>query len=282
MRAYLRLKNPILKELEGTLPHRGNGPENGNGVKWADHVGIDEAGRGCLAGPVVATAIIFPADMEFGAKLPGLTDSKKLSERQRDQLVSPICDAAVAWGTGVAWQNEIDSVNILCATHRAMSRAVLALYAKLEESHGPNRRLPELWIDGNRPIPETHWDHCCRGIPAESLAWEQYLPAQVTRMPAHPPALPSQQTIVGGDSLVPAISAASILAKTKRDTIMRHLNSFFPDYGFAQHKGYGTKEHRDILTQKGPCPLHRTSFKLSWPQDEKRGCQASLLEDISE
>lgn len=256
MRAYLRLKNPILKELEDTLPHR----DKSGG--WADHIGVDEAGRGCLAGPVVAAAVLFPSSADFAAELPLLADSKKLSEKQRDALVGPIRQKAVAWGIGMIWQDEIDRVNILCATYRAMSRAVLALCAALEEQFGPNKPLPCLQIDGNRTIPEEHWNACSQGISPTALAWEQYLPNLQSRLPAHCPPLPSQKAIVRGDASVPAISAASILAKTKRDEIMLRLDSFFPGYGFAQHKGYGTKEHRDCLREKGSCLLHRSSFRL--------------------
>lgn len=257
MRAYLRLKNPILKELEDTLPHR----DKSDG--WADHIGVDEAGRGCLAGPVVAAATLFPADLDFDKELPGLTDSKKLSEKQRAALVEPICAKAVAFGVGIIWQDEIDRVNILNATFRAMSRAVLALCAAVEESCGPNKPLPRLCIDGNCILPPEQWQACCLGISPTALAWEQYLPSLQSRLPTHPPQLPEQQAIVGGDAIIPSISAASVLAKTRRDAIMQRMDFFFPGYGFARHKGYGTKEHRDLLEAKGPCLLHRASFRLN-------------------
>lgn len=256
MRVYLRLKDPILKQLEDTLPHR-NKKEG-----WEDYIGVDEAGRGCLAGPVVAGAALFPADFDFEKELPGLRDSKKLSEKQRSSLVGPICKKAVAWGIGVIWQDEIDRVNILCATYRAMSRAVLALCADLEEQCGPNTPLPGVRIDGNRIIPPEHWGICCQGIAPSALAWEQYLPNIQSRLPSYTPSLPKQVAVIRGDDSVPAISAASILAKTRRDEIMLRMDSFFPGYEFAQHKGYGTKEHREKLTAKGPCPLHRKSFRL--------------------
>jgi len=257
MRAYLRLKTPLLKELEDSLPPR---EKKDN---WADHIGVDEAGRGCLAGPVVAAATLFPANMNFEKWLPGLTDSKKLTEKQREALVEPILAKSVAWGIGIIWQDEIDRINILAATHRAMSHAVLALCSQQEEKYGANFTLPRLCVDGNSPIPAKHWQACCQGISPGALAWEQYLPSLQSRLPARAHDLPEQETIVDGDAIVPSISAASVLAKTKRDEIMRCLEHFFPGYGLAQHKGYGTKEHRDILEIKGPSLLHRRSFRLA-------------------
>ncbi len=177
--------------------------------------GVDEAGRGCLAGPVVAGACILPA--EFA--LPGLTDSKKLTAKRRETLAPLIKEQAVAWGLGVIWPGEIDRINILQATFLAMHRAVAAL-----------RQSPAfLAVDGNQTIPA----HLC--------------------------AVP-QEAIVEGDARVPAISAASILAKTFRDRLMTQLHHRYPCYGFDRHKGYGTQEHIAAIGEHGPCRLHRLTF----------------------
>ena len=245
----------------------------------ADFIGIDEAGRGCLAGPVVAAAVLFPAVFDFTARLPDLADSKKLNQKQRASLLAPIRREALACGVGLAWQGEIDRVNILNATFRAMSRAVLALVAELEEPHGPIPGLPRLRIDGDKVIPPAQWQVCLTGVPADALAWEQYLPLPLTRLPAHAPTLPEQESVVGGDALVPAISAASVLAKTARDSLMERLDAFYPGYGLARHKGYGTREHCELLALKGPCPLHRMSFRKVRPDSGSPAPrQASLFQ----
>lgn len=194
--------------------------------------GVDEAGRGCLAGPVVAAAVILPE----GASLPGLADSKTLSERQREALAPLIRRTALAWGLGMVWPRRIDAINILQATFEAMSRAVACL-----GRHGP---LPELLlIDGNKtlPPPLLHTALSCAGFA---------------------PRVPLQQcAIVRGDATEAAISAASILAKTQRDTLMTALDRRWPVYGFARHKGYGTADHYAALREYGPCPLHRLTFR---------------------
>lgn len=227
------------------------------------HIGLDEAGRGCLAGPVVASAVLFSPNFDFSTLLPGLTDSKKLSDKQRNTLTPLITKQAMVYGIGIAWQDEIDRINILNATFRAMSRAVLALAAKLQDAYGHDAypALPQLVIDGNHVIPLVEWEACIRGVPASALAWEQYLPLPATRLPARVPSLPDQNAVVGADGILPAVSAASVLSKTVRDSLMIRLDEFYPNYGFAKHKGYGTKDHLAILAQKGPCPLHRRSFK---------------------
>lgn len=189
--------------------------------------GVDEAGRGCLAGPVVAAAVILPASYD----LPGLTDSKKLSPARREVLAPAIKTQAVSWAVGLAWPLEIDRINILQATLAAMARAVSHL-----------RLVPTLVrIDGNQCIPTA-------------------------RLAAVEPA-PRQETVVGGDLLVPAISAASILAKTARDRLMTILSRRYPAYGFAAHKGYGVKAHLLALRRLGPCPLHRLTFRGVLPSE---------------
>lgn len=183
--------------------------------------GLDEAGRGCLFGPVVAAAVVLPEG--FRPKdLPGLTDSKLLSPAQRQGLAARIRHVALAWGLGVAWPAEIARRNILWATMAAMGRAVDSL-----------GMLPAgLLIDGNRAIPP----HLLR----------RNLP---------------QTSVVGGDLTVPAISAASILAKTFRDKLLVALDRRYPGYGLAGHKGYGTAEHRACLERLGATRLHRQGFK---------------------
>jgi ribonuclease HII len=186
--------------------------------------GVDEAGRGCLAGPVVAGAVILPAAYD----LPGLDDSKKLTAERRAGLEPAIKAQAVAWGLGVIWPAEIDRVNILQATFRAMARAVAALKA-----------VPSnLSVDGDKIIPARYF-------------------------PARP--IP-QKAVVDGDSLIPAISAASILAKTFRDRLMEHLERRYPGYGLALHKGYGTAVHLEAIVRLGPCRQHRLTFKGVAPE----------------
>lgn len=174
--------------------------------------GIDEAGRGPLAGPVVAAAVAFRP----GCSVGGLGDSKALSEARRENLL-PLIQAAAFVGVGIAEPEEIDRINILQATMVAMRRAILALPVR------PDRAL----IDGNRVPPGL-------GCDAEA--------------------------IVGGDASVPEISAASIIAKTLRDDLMRRADTRWPGYGFAAHKGYGTAAHMTAIAEIGPCPIHRMSF----------------------
>lgn len=181
-------------------------------------VGIDEAGRGCLAGPVLAGAVILPPDFD----LPGLTDSKKLSAQRRGVLAQAIKAQAVSWALGFSWPNEIDRINILQATLKAMARALQALSVR------PNHVL----VDGNRPFPCS-------------------LPLQ---------------TVVGGDLSHPCISAASILAKTFRDSLLERLDQQYPGYGLAVHKGYGTREHLAALRRLGPSATHRMSFRGVTPE----------------
>jgi ribonuclease HII len=174
--------------------------------------GIDEAGRGPWAGPVVAAAVVLdPSDIP-----KGLNDSKLLRPEARERLALELADCAEV-GIGIASVERIDRDNILVATLWAMAEACAAL-----------RLPPDLaLVDGNRAPPL-----CC---PVE--------------------------TIVDGDAQVVSIAAASIIAKVKRDAIMRDLGLAYPAYGFAQHKGYGTAAHRAALTAHGPCPVHRRSFK---------------------
>jgi len=175
--------------------------------------GIDEAGRGPLAGPVVAAAVILPQDFEAGA----LDDSKKLSPRTREKIYSLLVSTrGVVFSVAVIDAGEIDRLNILRATHEAMRRAL----------DGLGTRADHALVDG-LPVP---------GLSAPHTA------------------------IVGGDGISLSIAAASILAKVTRDRLMLEADGQFPGYGFAQHKGYGTKGHLDRLHALGPCPIHRRSF----------------------
>ena len=179
--------------------------------------GVDEAGRGPLAGPVIAAAVI----LDPGRPIAGLKDSKRLSPVQREGLALEIRRHALGFAIAAADVAEIDSLNILNATLLAMRRALEALPAR------PDR----IMIDGNK-APQ--------------------LPDLLVNC--------SVETIVRGDDLVPAISAASILAKTHRDALMRELDAAYPGYGFAQHYGYPTPGHVAALQALGPSPIHRHSF----------------------
>lgn len=185
--------------------------------------GCDEAGRGCLAGPVVAGAVILPE----GFELAGMRDSKKLSGARREYLGMQIKKRALAWSVGFVWQRQIEKINILQATLYAMARAA----ARLEP-------LPDtLMIDGN----------CIIGRDVMRRIW--------------PASVPEQVAVIHGDESIPAISAASILAKMTRDHLMVRLDERWPNYGFARHKGYGTAAHYAALEKYGPCPLHRMTFR---------------------
>ena len=174
--------------------------------------GIDEAGRGPLAGPVCAAAVILPPD----CRIEGLNDSKKLTDKRRRELYDVIVENAVAYGIAFASHQEIDEINILQATFLAMERAIQKLSPQ-----------PELaLIDGNRTKDF--------GLPV--------------------------RTIVKGDSLSASIAAASILAKVTRDRLMEEYDAQYPQYGFAVHKGYGTKRHYEALREFGPSPIHRKTF----------------------
>lgn len=174
--------------------------------------GIDEVGRGPLAGPVVAAAVVLAP----GADIKGLTDSKRLSAARREILEREIRAAALACSLGRAEPFEIDELNILQATLLAMTRAVARLGVR------PHAAL----VDGNMTPPLA--------IPAEA--------------------------IVRGDEKIPAISAASIVAKVARDAEMRQLEARYPGYGFAEHKGYPTKRHLEAIARLGVLPVHRRSF----------------------
>ncbi len=227
--------------------------------------GCDEAGRGCLAGPVYAAAVVLPPDIDemlerdrqriaegtirLEESLVALNDSKQLTEKQRYALRPVIEREALAWAVGVCDNQEIDKLNILRASIQAMHRAVRGLGGvgrfegfeeferfegeKFEGLRGGKYVRPEfLLIDGNRFSPFEDIPH---------------------------------QTIVKGDGKMMAIAAASILAKTYRDDKMVELDKEYPNYGWAVNKGYPTKMHRAGIAQYGPTPYHRMSFTLLPP-----------------
>ncbi|MBQ8648677.1 MAG: ribonuclease HII [Clostridia bacterium] len=175
--------------------------------------GVDEAGRGPLAGPVCAAAVILPENCD----IEGLNDSKKLSEKKREQLFDIIKEKAVAYSVAFGSLEEIEQLNILEATYLAMNRAIEALSVKADFA----------LIDGNR-VPKNI------KIPCE--------------------------TIVKGDSKSMSVAAASVLAKVTRDRLLLEYDKKYPLYNFKKHKGYGTKEHTDLIKLYGPCEIHRLSF----------------------
>ena len=181
--------------------------------KFCNIAGVDEAGRGPLAGPAVAAAVIFSSSIDIA----GLDDSKKLSAKKRDELFPKIQENAVAYGVAIVDPEVIDEINILQAALLAMKQAVDQL-----------QPLPDLLlIDGNQKIESTL----------------------------------DQWTIIKGDSKSLSIAAASVLAKVTRDRIMDDYHKLYPKYKFNRHKGYGTKLHRNLIQEHGPCPIHRSTFK---------------------
>lgn len=187
------------------------------GLRWI--AGVDEAGRGALAGPVAAGAVILPLDPGLAQSLSGVRDSKQMTPRGREHWAGRICQIAVSCAVGFASNLEIDALGILPATRLAVQRCLAQLAPQ-----------PEHLLVDYLPLPEVH--------------------------------LP-QTSLVKGDARSLSIAAASVLAKTARDSLLRQLDQRYPDYGFAAHKGYGTLEHRRRLARLGPCPIHRMSFSYS-------------------
>ena len=182
--------------------------------------GIDEAGRGPLAGPVVAAAVIIAPDR----RIKGLADSKLLPPERREELFHVIQERALAVGVGVVDHETIDRLNILQATRQAMAEALAALAV-----------APELVITDFVALA---------GLPCP------------------------QRNLVAGDRRCASVAAASIIAKVTRDRLMVAMDTQFPEYGFARHKGYATPEHLAALDKHGPCPIHRRSFSGVWRQGE--------------
>lgn len=176
--------------------------------------GLDEVGRGCIAGPVVAAACI----LDRSKPLPeGLNDSKKVTESNRDEIAAQLKEICIAYAIGQIEADEIDRINILEATKQAMLDAISTL------TPSPDFLLIDALYLKRTPLP--------------------------------------QRSIIKGDSISASIAAASILAKTYRDDLMKAYDAEFPHYGFAAHKGYGCASHYDAIRKYGPCPLHRMSFK---------------------
>lgn len=179
--------------------------------------GIDEAGRGPLAGPVVVGAVVMKPD----SKLEWVNDSKKVTEKRREILYDKIIVESLAWGVGIVSWDEIDDLNILNATKKGLTIALKQVVNKLQTK--PDIVL----VDALREIDTL-------GIP--------------------------YQSIIKGDATCYSIACSSIIAKVTRDRIMREYDDAFPEYGFAKHKGYGTKEHIEAIKKFGPCLIHRKSF----------------------
>ncbi len=175
--------------------------------------GIDEAGRGPLAGPVVVAGVIMPKD----SMIEGVNDSKKVSEKKREKLYDMIIEEAISYSVAIIGQDVIDEINILNATKQGVTKVVEELDVK------PNLILVDALTHINT-----------KGIPYDS--------------------------IIKGDAKCYNIAAASILAKVTRDRIMREWDEIYPQYGFINHKGYGTAKHIQALKEYGPCPIHRKSF----------------------
>jgi len=178
--------------------------------------GVDEAGRGPLAGPVVAACAVIPLDYPFYY----LNDSKKMSEKRREALFEVLQKEAIAFGIGIVSPERIDEINILQATYEAMREALKDMEKRFSLS-------PKILLNDAVTIP---------AIPIP------------------------QKAIVHGDAKSLSIAAASVLAKVTRDHIMLEYDEQYPKYGFKQHKGYGTKVHREAILTHGPCPIHRRSF----------------------
>ena len=196
-----RLK--VLKQQENELRKKG----------FNKICGIDEAGRGPLAGPVVIASAIMPAD----SMIEGVNDSKKVSEKKREILYDKIIEQAISYGVAIIGQDEIDEINILNATKKGLTISLQELTVR-----------PDLiLVDALEHIDTL-------GIPYES--------------------------IIKGDAKCYSISCASIIAKVTRDRIMREWDKVYPEYNFAQHKGYGTAKHIEAIKQYGLCPIHRRSF----------------------
>lgn len=174
--------------------------------------GIDEAGRGPLAGPVAAGACILPADHD----IPGLNDSKKLSEKKREQLYDVILRESIAWNVALVSPERIDEINILQATYEAMREAVSGLSVRADVLVNDAVTIPGM------DLPQV--------------------------------------PVIKGDAKCLSVAAASILAKVTRDRLMLEADRLYPEYGFAQHKGYGTRAHIDAIRRYGPCPIHRRTF----------------------
>ena len=208
---YERLKT--IKEIEEKLYEEGT----------TSIAGIDEAGRGPLAGPVVVACVVMPRE----SMIEGVNDSKKVSEKKRERLYDEIINEALAYGVGIVNQQEIDNINILNATKEGLTIAIKEMEKDLKEKNRGFEKPEIILVDALTKIDTDH-------IPYRS--------------------------IIKGDSKSYSIAAASIIAKVTRDRIMREWDEIYPQYGFINHKGYGTAKHIAAIKEYGLCPIHRTSF----------------------
>lgn len=208
---FERLKT--IKEIEENLYNEG----------ITSIAGIDEAGRGPLAGPVVVASVIMPRE----SMIEGVNDSKKVSEKKREKLYEEIINECIAYGVGIINQEEIDKINILNATKEGLTKAIKEMENNLKEKNQKIEKPEIILVDALTKIDTDH-------IPYRS--------------------------IIKGDSKSYSIAAASIIAKVTRDRIMRQWDEVYPMYGFAKHKGYGTAAHMEAIREYGLCPLHRRSF----------------------
>ena len=195
--------------------------------------GIDEAGRGPLAGPVVVACVIMPRD----SMIEGVNDSKKVSEKKREKLYEQIIEEAIAYGVGIISQEEIDRINILNATKEGLTMAIKEMEKDLKEKQRGFEKPEIILVDALTKIDTD-------GI--------------------------SYKSIINGDAKSYSIAAASIIAKVTRDRIMRQWNEVYPMYGFEKHKGYGTAAHIAAIKEYGLCPLHRRSFVKNIVKRERR------------
>lgn len=210
---YRGRKEKLLKEFDRV---RGMTSYEMHYPKGTVICGIDEAGRGPLAGPVVAGAVILPDLSGDLADFLYINDSKQLSEKKREELFEVIKEHAVSYGVGIVSPERIDEINILQADYEAMRIAVSQLTP-----------APEILLNDAVIIPGLHQE---------------------------------QVSIIKGDAKSLSIAAASIMAKVTRDDIMKKYDIMYPEYGFASHKGYGSRDHIEVIKKYGPCPIHRRSF----------------------
>ena len=188
--------------------------------------GIDEAGRGPLCGPVVAACCLLPENCE----ILYLNDSKKLSEKRRNQVYDDVLKNCLAYGVGMAGPERIDEINILNATYEAMTDAFNRCIEMLDRKGSPFGLMKDMSIvlvDGNKTVPSIK---------------------------------SRQISVIGGDALCPSIAAASCIAKVTRDRLMYSYAKEYPEYGFDKNKGYGTREHIEALRNSGALPIHRKTF----------------------
>jgi ribonuclease HII len=218
-------------------------------------VGIDEAGRGPLAGPVIAVAFCI-LDVQHTILNTKLRDSKLLSAKQRNAIYAELYrSSAVEWGIGQVSHTQIDKINIYQATRLAMKRAVLSLERKLKK-HSKFLLVHKIHDrEFTEPTSEVCKDKMCEDGLRTSLAVELIIDGNmVLDLPMR------QKAVIKADTIIPECMAAGIIAKVTRDRLMLRLHKQYPQYGFNRHKGYGTKFHVQALNRFGPCKIHRASF----------------------